>query len=109
MPSRRTVLKLAAAPFLIGRAPLVRAAAPHVTVIGAGAFGGWTAWWLARREARVTIVDAWHPSAANVWIAGGGSGHGFKMGPAPGEMLADLVLTDGQPDRQFRLSRFATR
>jgi glycine/D-amino acid oxidase-like deaminating enzyme len=54
------------------------------------------------------IVDR-HPSAANVWIAGGGSGHGFKMGPALGEMLADLVLADGQPDRQFRLSRFATR
>lgn len=75
MPSRRTVLKLGAAPFLIGRAPLVRAAAPHVAVIGAGAFGGWTAWWLAQRGARV----------------------------------ADLVLTDGQPDRQLRLSRFATR
>ncbi|HSC26271.1 MAG TPA: FAD-dependent oxidoreductase, partial [Vicinamibacterales bacterium] len=54
------------------------------------------------------IVDR-HPSAANVWIAGGGSGHGFKMGPALGEMLADLVLNDRQPDRQFRLARFQKR
>src|SRR5437763_1241340 len=29
------------------------------------------------------IVDRL-PGAANVWIAGGGSGHGFKMGPAIG-------------------------
>ena len=35
-----------------------------VAVIGAGAFGGWTAWHLARRGARVVLVDAWgagHP------------------------------------------------
>ena len=70
MPSRRTVLKLGAAPFLIGCAPLVRAAAPHVAVIGAGAFGGWTAWWLARRGARVTIVDAWGPG--NMRASSGG-------------------------------------
>ena len=37
------------------------------------------------------IVDR-HPRAANVWIVGGGSGHGFKMGPAVGEMVASLVL-----------------
>jgi len=32
---------------------------PDVVVIGAGAFGGWTAWHLAKRGARVTLVDAW--------------------------------------------------
>lgn len=51
------------------------------------------------------IVDR-HPAAENVWIAGGGSGHGFKMGPALGEMIAGLVLGDGEPDPQLRLSRF---
>src|SRR5271156_6060030 len=30
-----------------------------IAVIGAGAFGGWTAWHLARRGARVVLVDAW--------------------------------------------------
>jgi sarcosine oxidase len=51
------------------------------------------------------IVDR-HPSAPNVWLVGGGSGHGFKMGPALGEMVADLVLSDGTPDPQLRLDRF---
>ena len=32
------------------------------------------------------ILDR-HPSATNVWIAGGGSGHGFKNGPAVGEII----------------------
>ena len=53
------------------------------------------------------IVDR-HPAAEDVWIAGGGSGHGFKMGPAIGETIADLVLSNGEPDPQFRLSRFTT-
>src|SRR6266481_6704787 len=34
----------------------------HIAVIGAGAFGGWTALYLLRRGARVTLVDAWGPS-----------------------------------------------
>src|SRR6202795_2606528 len=33
----------------------------HVAVIGAGAFGGWTALYLLRRGTRVTLVDAWGP------------------------------------------------
>src|SRR5450755_1907722 len=39
------------------------------------------------------IVDR-HPAAANVWLLGRGSGHGFKHGPALGEMMAELVLKD---------------
>ncbi len=30
-----------------------------------------------------------HPDAANLWFLGGGSGHGFKHGPALGEMVAE--------------------
>ncbi len=52
------------------------------------------------------IVDR-HPQAANAWIVGGGSGHGFKMGPALGEMVASLVLDDAPVDPQFGLARFA--
>ena len=52
------------------------------------------------------IVDR-HPSAENVWLVGGGSGHGFKHGPAVGELVAGLVLTGRSADPQFRLSRFA--
>jgi sarcosine oxidase len=52
------------------------------------------------------IVDR-HPAAANAWIAGGGSGHGFKMGPALGEVLASYVLGTATPDPQFALARLA--
>ena len=31
----------------------------RVAVIGAGAFGGWTALELTRRHAAVTLIDAW--------------------------------------------------
>lgn len=53
------------------------------------------------------IVDR-HPGAENVWLAGGGSGHGFKMGPAVGEMLASCVLGTMTPDPQFGLARLAS-
>ncbi|HEY1678360.1 MAG TPA: FAD-dependent oxidoreductase [Candidatus Sulfotelmatobacter sp.] len=34
---------------------------PHVVVVGAGAFGGWTALHLLESGARVTLLDAWGP------------------------------------------------
>ena len=34
---------------------------PHVVVIGAGVFGGWTAWYAQLAGARVTLVDAYAP------------------------------------------------
>jgi glycine/D-amino acid oxidase-like deaminating enzyme len=37
-----------------------------------------------------------HPRAPNVWILGGGSGHGFKHGPALGEMVAGKILGELQ-------------
>jgi len=52
------------------------------------------------------IIDR-HPAAANAWLVGGGSGHGFKHGPAVGELVATAVLDGEQPDAQFRLARFA--
>jgi glycine/D-amino acid oxidase-like deaminating enzyme len=54
------------------------------------------------------IVDH-HPANQNVWIVGGGSGHGFKHGPALGEMAAKLVLTDSQAITEYRLARFAAK
>jgi glycine/D-amino acid oxidase-like deaminating enzyme len=53
------------------------------------------------------IVDR-HPRMENVWLLGGGSGHGFKHGPAVGEMMAELILGDGEPGKTWRLSRFAS-
>jgi glycine/D-amino acid oxidase-like deaminating enzyme len=50
------------------------------------------------------LVDR-HPGAANVWLLGGGSGHGFKLGPALGEYAADLILRDGAPRPELALAR----
>ncbi len=51
------------------------------------------------------IVDR-HPQAANVWLVGGGSGHGFKHGPALGELVSKLVLQDGETQDCWKLQRF---
>jgi len=65
--ARRTFLEsCAAASTALGGSPLLKGWVPmskqrHVVVVGAGAFGGWTALHLLRRGARVTLVDAWGP------------------------------------------------
>jgi len=46
-----------------------------------------------------------HPGAENAWIVGGGSGHGFKNGPAFGEHAARRVLGEAPVDPFFALSR----
>jgi sarcosine oxidase len=51
------------------------------------------------------IVDR-HPAVENAWLVGGGSGHGFKHGPAIGEMMAELILKDREPEAIWRLDRF---
>jgi monomeric sarcosine oxidase len=52
------------------------------------------------------IIDR-HPGAANAWLLGGGSGHGYKHGPAVGELMAQLLLGQKSPDPSFRLTRFS--
>ncbi len=52
------------------------------------------------------IIDR-HPGAANAWLLGGGSGHGYKHGPAVGELTAQLLLGQKSPDPFFGLSRFS--
>jgi glycine/D-amino acid oxidase-like deaminating enzyme len=51
------------------------------------------------------IIDR-HPDLPDVWIVGGGSGHGFKMGPVVGPMVADAILEDRSPNPLFSLARF---
>ena len=51
------------------------------------------------------IIDR-HPRHENEWVLVGGSGHGFKHGPALGEMVAGLVLEHKDADPLFRLARF---
>jgi sarcosine oxidase len=56
------------------------------------------------------LIDR-HPGFDNVWLAGGGSGHGFKHGPAVGEYLSALVLASGKgaPEPRFSLAGKQTR
>jgi len=55
------------------------------------------------------ILDA--TGVPGLWIAAGMSGHGFKLAPAIGEMMAALVVSAAPPlDTQpFRLGRFGRR
>jgi glycine/D-amino acid oxidase-like deaminating enzyme len=48
------------------------------------------------------VIDR-HPQWANVWIAGGGSGHGFKHGPAIGRHVA-ARLAGAAPIDRFSLA-----
>jgi len=45
-----------------------------------------------------------HPDFDNVWLVGGGSGHGFKHGPALGEYVAARILGGGEPESRFSLA-----
>jgi monomeric sarcosine oxidase len=49
------------------------------------------------------LIDR-HPAFANAWLVGGGSGHGFKHGPAVGELVASLVSGRAQVEPRFSLA-----
>lgn len=49
------------------------------------------------------LIDR-HPAWENVWLVGGGSGHGFKHGPALGEYVAARVMGEGKAEPRFSLA-----
>ncbi|MEO5624631.1 MAG: N-methyl-L-tryptophan oxidase [Dokdonella sp.] len=49
------------------------------------------------------VIDR-HPAFDNVWIAGGGSGHGFKHGPAVGAYLVGRMLEDTPAEPRFSIA-----
>jgi monomeric sarcosine oxidase len=53
------------------------------------------------------LIDR-HPEMNNVWFAGGGSGHGFKHGPAFGAYLAQQLSDGGPAEPRFALASKAT-
>ncbi|MEO8802742.1 MAG: FAD-dependent oxidoreductase [Rudaea sp.] len=53
------------------------------------------------------IIDR-HPEIENVTIVGGGSGHGFKHGPAVGDYARRLLTTQDLPEPRFALAAKAT-
>ena len=54
------------------------------------------------------LIDR-HPGLENVWLVGGGSGHGFKMGPALGEQVAALVDGKAKVNPLFAYGRLTPR
>jgi glycine/D-amino acid oxidase-like deaminating enzyme len=50
------------------------------------------------------LVDR-HPEAGNLWLVGGGSGHGYKHGPALGELAAANVLGEKPLEPLFSYAR----
>ena len=71
--------------------------------------------WRARRSWRAAsastrtrsngdfVIDR-HPGFDNVWLVGGGSGHGFKHGPAVGEYTAERVMKGDPTDARFSIA-----
>ncbi|SPF45352.1 FAD dependent oxidoreductase [Candidatus Sulfopaludibacter sp. SbA4] len=46
------------------------------------------------------LIDR-HPEFENVWLVGGGSGHGFKHGPAVGEYVCQAIVKGGAGEPRF--------
>ena len=46
------------------------------------------------------------PGASNAMMMAGSSGHGFKMGPALGELITEYLLKDRVIPKEFSLGRF---
>jgi glycine/D-amino acid oxidase-like deaminating enzyme len=49
------------------------------------------------------FIAAPHPAHPSVWLVGGGSGHGFKHGPALAEQMLAWLRGDEPPDPRFAL------
>jgi len=49
------------------------------------------------------LIDK-HPELENVWLVGGGSGHGFKHGPAVGEYVGQMLSGNGTFEPRFALA-----
>lgn len=50
------------------------------------------------------ILDK-HPEAKNLWILGGGSGHGYKMGASMGELATQMIAGEKDIHPTFAISR----
>lgn len=50
------------------------------------------------------LIDR-HPALENAWLVGGGSGHGFKHGPAVGEYVTAMITGGASPEPRFSLAK----
>ena len=62
---------------------------PHIAVIGAGAFGGWTALHLLERRVKVTLLDAWGPG--NSRASSGGETRILRATYGPDQPYTELA------------------
>jgi sarcosine oxidase len=53
------------------------------------------------------FIAAPHPEHPSVWLLGGGSGHGFKHGPAMAERMAAALSGNAPMPQRFRLGERA--
>jgi monomeric sarcosine oxidase len=49
------------------------------------------------------LIDR-HPEFENIWLVGGGSGHGFKHGPAVGEYVTGMIAGKTKLEPRFSLA-----
>jgi sarcosine oxidase len=49
------------------------------------------------------LIDR-HPEFENIWLVGGGSGHGFKHGPAVAEYVSQIIYGQATPEPRFSLA-----
>ena len=65
------------------------ASPPRIAVVGAGAFGGWTALHLLRRGAHVTLIDSWGPG--NARSSSGGDTRVIRAIYGPDRIYVEMV------------------
>src|SRR5262245_35845016 len=90
--SRRAFLRCAAAiPLAAHLNPqsLLASSSPRVVVIGAGAFGGWTALHLRRLGAEVVLLDSWGPG--NTRSSSGGESRVIRAIYGPDRVYVEMV------------------
>src|SRR6201993_4414886 len=113
--SRRSFLRsstLAGAACILRSPALASSAASSVIVVGAGAFGGWSALQLAQRGAKVTLLDAWGPG--NSRASSGGETRTIRAtyGPAHvsyAKMVARALQLWQEYERRWNLRLFFRR
>ena len=76
---------------------------PRVVVIGAGAFGGWTALHLRRAGADVTLLDTWGPG--NSRASSGDETRVIRSIYGPDEIYVELVQRAFELWHEFEAER----
>lgn len=110
--SRRSFLQesaLLSATFIVGSPKLSHSSFPSIIVVGAGAFGGWTALNLSQRGAKVTLLDSWGPG--NSRASSGGETRTIRAtyGPAHSlyvKMVARALRLWQEYERRWSLKLF---